>query len=91
MPSTHLVENYNILIGRGMDLVQGFSNSTFIAVSSTVIGVYFAFLTAYALVVYEFKGKKLFENFIIILVLIPTQLSIIGFYQYMSKLGLVDS
>ncbi|MBN1429144.1 MAG: carbohydrate ABC transporter permease, partial [Anaerolineae bacterium] len=91
MPSAHLVANYNILIGRGMDLVQGFSNSTFIAVSSTVIGVYFAFLTAYALVVYDFKGKKLFENFIIVLVLIPAQLSIIGFYQYMSKLGLVDS
>jgi multiple sugar transport system permease protein len=48
-------------------------------------------LTAYGIVVYNFKGKKLFSNFIVVLVMIPMQLSIIGFYQYMSKLGLTDN
>ena len=43
------------------------------------------------MVVYEFKGKRLFNNFIVVLVMIPMQLSIIGFYQYMSKLGLTDN
>jgi ABC-type glycerol-3-phosphate transport system permease component len=90
-PSTHLMENYRFLGSRGIDLVQGFSNSMFVSVATTLITVYFSFLTAYALVVYEFRGKKLFNNFIILLVLIPTQLSIIGFYQYMSKLGLTDN
>ena len=58
---------------------------------STALSVYFGFLTAYAIVVYDFPGKKLFYNFIVVLVMIPMQLSIIGFYQYMSKLGLVDT
>jgi multiple sugar transport system permease protein len=91
LPSTHLVENYRLLLSKGLNMPRGFANSTFIAVCSTVITVYFSMLTAYALVVYEFPGKKIFSNFIVILVMIPTQLSIIGFYRFMSKLGLTDN
>jgi multiple sugar transport system permease protein len=91
LPSTHLIENYNILIGRGVNLPRGFANSFFLATASTVVTVYFSLLTAYGLVIYEFKWKKLFSNFIVVLVMIPLQLSIIGFYQYMSRLGLVDN
>ena len=70
---------------------RGFANSLFVAVASTLITVYFSMLTAYGLVVYEFKGKKLFSSFVVVLVMIPMQLSIIGFYQYMSRLGLTDN
>ena len=91
LPSTHLLDNYDILLGRGLNMVRGFSNSLFVAVASTIITVYFSLLTAYGIVVYKFKGKQLFSNFIVVLVLIPMQLSIIGFYQYMSKLGLTDN
>ncbi|MCG3212195.1 MAG: L-arabinose transport system permease protein AraQ [Anaerolineae bacterium] len=91
MPSTHLVENYGILLGRGLNLWRGFFNSLFVAVASTILTVYFSMLTAYGIVVYNFKGKRLFSNFIVVLVMIPMQLSIVGFYQYMSKLGLTDN
>lgn len=91
LPSTHLIDNYKILLGKGLNLPRGFANSTFLAVSSTIVSVYFSLLTAYGIVVYDFKGKKLFSNFIVVLVMIPMQLSIIGFYQYMSKLGLTDN
>jgi multiple sugar transport system permease protein len=91
LPSTHMIDNYNILLGRGLNLWQGFGNSLFLSVSMTFVGVYFAFLTAYGVSVYDFKGKKQLYNFILVLVMIPMQLSIIGFYQYMSKLGLVDN
>jgi len=91
LPSTHLVENYRILLSKGINMVRGFSNSLFVAAASTLVTVYFSLLTAYGIVVYEFKGKQLFSNFIIVLVMIPMQLSIIGFYQYMSKIGLTDN
>ncbi len=91
IPSTHLIENWGILQGRGLNLVRGFNNSLFVAVTSTLLTVYFSLLTAYGIVVYDFKGKQLFANFIVILVLIPLQLSIIGFYQYMAQLGLTDN
>jgi multiple sugar transport system permease protein len=91
LPSTHLFENYGILQGKGLNLWRGFFNSLFVAVASTVLTVYFGLLTAYGIVVYNFKGKYFFSSFIIILVLIPMQLSIVGFYQYMSTLGLTDN
>ena len=84
LPSRHILDNYNILLGRGLNLWRGFFNSLFVAVATTIISVYFSLLTAYGIVVYDFKGKKLFSNFIVVLVMIPMQLSIGGFYQYLS-------
>ena len=90
-PSRYLISNYEILLGRGLNLWQGFGNSIFLSVCMTFVTVYFAFLTAYGVSVYDFKGKKQFFSFVLVLVMIPMQLSIIGFFQYMSKLGLVDN
>lgn len=91
LPSTHLFENYRLLLSKGLNLPRGFANSLFLAVSSTAVTVYFSLLTAYGLVVYDFVGKKVISNFIIVLVMIPMQLSIIGFYRFMSRLGLTDN
>lgn len=91
LPSTHLLENYRLLLSKGLNLPRGFANSLFVAVASTLVTVYFSLLTAYGVVVYEFKGKKLFSNFVVLLVMIPMQLSIIGFYRFMSKIGLADN
>jgi len=91
IPSTHMVENYRILLSKGLDLPRGFINSLQISVLTTIVTVYFSMLTAYGLVAYEFKGKKFLYNSILVLVMIPMQLSIIGFFRFMSKLGLTDS
>ena len=91
LPSKYLISNYDILLGRGLNLWQGFGNSIFLSVCMTFVTVYFSFLAAYGLAVYDFKGKKQFYSFVLVLVMIPMQLSIIGFFQYMSKLGLVDN
>jgi multiple sugar transport system permease protein len=91
IPSSHLIENYRLLLSKGLNLPRGFGNSIFLAVTSTAVTVYFSLLTAYGLVVYDFPGRKLFSNFVIVLVMIPMQLSIVGFYRFMSMLGLTDN
>lgn len=91
LPSTNLGENFRILESKGIDMVQGFSNSLFIALSTTFITVYFSMLAAYGLVIYKFRGRRFLTAFVVVLVLIPMQFSIIGFYQYMSRLGLTDN
>lgn len=91
LPSTHIVENYKILLSKGLDLPRGTINSLALAGAITVVTVYFSFLTAYGIVAYEFKGKKFLYNSILVLVMIPMQLSIIGFYHYMVKIGLEDN
>lgn len=91
LPSQYTLSNYKILLSKGLDLPLGFLNSLTIAAATTVITVYFSMLTAYGIVGYDFKGKKFLYNSILVLVMIPMQLSIIGFYQYMSRFGLTDN
>ncbi|MGH4036369.1 MAG: carbohydrate ABC transporter permease [Sphaerochaeta sp.] len=90
-PSRYLFANYQILVAQGVNIWRSVANSFYVAILSTFIGVYFSVLTAYAIKVYNFKGRKALERLIIVLVLVPTQTSIIGFYQYMAKLGLLNS
>lgn len=89
--STNLIVNYKVLAGRGLNIWKAVGNSFYISVFSTVVGVYFSIMTAYGLKVYTFRGRKFLNSFILILVLVPMQTSIIGFYQYMSKLHLLNS
>jgi multiple sugar transport system permease protein len=91
LPSSHLLENFNILQSKGINMGRGFANSLFVAVASTVVAVYFGFMTAYGIVVYNFKGRNLFMGFVVLLVLIPMQFSIVGFFHYMSRFGLTDN
>lgn len=91
IPSSSLAFNWNKISTRNFSLYRGFMNSVIISVSTTVLSVYFSVLTAYAIEVYDFKGKNFMQQFIYILVLIPQQISIIGFYQYMSRLKLTNS
>ena len=58
LPSTHTFENYDIITGRGMDLLRGFWNSLFVALTSTLLTVYVAFMAAYGAVVYNFPGRR---------------------------------
>lgn len=90
-PSKFIVSNYKILLSKGLDLPLGFLNSFTIAAATTIVTVYFSMLTAYGIVAYDFKGKKLLYNFILVLVMIPMQLSIIGYYHYMASIGLDDN
>lgn len=91
IPSTFLKSNWETLTGKGFDALRGFKNSATIAFGSTALSVYFSTLTAYGLTTYEFKGKKIIFSLIMAIIMIPAQLSLVGFYQFMLKIGLTNS
>lgn len=91
LPGHNLIRNWQTLTNRGFSISRGFLNSVEISVSVTVLTVYFSMMFAYAIHVYDFSYKKFIYGFVIVLVLLPTQVSIIGFYRYMSNLKLVNS
>ena len=91
LPGGNTMTNWKNLTNRNFQIWQGFSNSAFISVCCTVLGVYFSTLTAYAIHVYRFKGRNFLWAFILIVIMIPGTLSFIGFYQFMAKLHLTDS
>lgn len=66
-------------------------HSAVIAVPVTILQVYFATMTAYGLVVYQFKLKNAAWTFIMAIMMIPAQVSIIGFMKFMMNIGLYDT
>ena len=78
-------------MGRGFNVFNGFKNSFLIAAGATVLNVYFSALTAYGMIAYEFRGKKVLFAVILGLIMIPQQISMIGFYQFMNRLGLLNN
>lgn len=95
IPSTHFLENWkNLMIkqnGMQITLQRAALNSLTITVPGTILSVYFSSLTAYGIFVYDFKLKKLAWAFIMAIMMVPSQISIIGFYRFMLDLKLVDT
>ena len=91
IPGTSFGFNWRFINGRDIGVLSGYKNSAIISFSSTILTVYFSMLTAYAIEVYNFKFKDTFRKIIYVLVLIPQQVSVMGFFAYMNKLGLVNS
>ena len=95
IPSTHFFENWkNLLLkqnGMQITLQRAALNSLIITVPGTFCAVYFSAMTAYGIHVYNFKFKKIAWAFIMAIMMVPSQITVIGFYRFMLKLGLVDT
>ena len=90
IPSTHLKENWEQLFDY-MNLFRGMGNSLLIAIPATILSGYFSSITAYAMAIYKFKGNKIIFGVIVVFMIIPAQLSLIGFYNLCMTLKLIDS
>lgn len=95
LPGSSLIDNINKLSTDSnfqvFDAVTGFKNSFIIAGCSTFLSVFFSALTAYGLYVYDFKLKGAAYTFILAVMMVPMQVTSVGFLQFMIKLGLHDS
>ena len=90
-PSTFLQQNlYNVLHGT-LPVMRGMLNSLLISVCSAVLCTYFSTMTAYALHAYDFKMKKFMSTFILAVMMIPTQVTALGFIRLVSNIGLDDT
>ena len=91
IPSSYLINNFKILTGKSFNPMVGFMNSMIISTGATACAVYFSTLTAYALVVYKWRLRQPFFTFIMAVLMIPTQVVGIGFYQFMYKIGMTNN
>ena len=90
VPSKYLLNNFKILTGKTFNPAVGFMNSLIISIGVTACSLYFSTLTAYALVMYEWKLKNAFFGFIMGIMMIPATVTIIGFFQMAYKLNLTN-
>ncbi len=91
LPSKYMFKNLAILLGKSFNPAVGFMNSGIISTFSTLCAVYFSTMTAYGLVVYDWKLKKPFFSFILAIMMIPAQITMIGFYQMVYKVGMTNN
>lgn len=90
IPGSHIKENWDTVFSY-FNLFKGMLNSLKVAVPVTILTSYFSAMTAYGLAMYEFRGNKVLFTSILIFMMIPGQLSLIGFYNLCTKLHLVNS
>ena len=90
IPGSSLVENYTTMM-EYVNIWSGFKNSLIISVLTTLLSGYFSALTAYGFAFYTFKGKNFLFVFMLVMMMVPGQLGLIGFYELSKNLGILDS
>jgi multiple sugar transport system permease protein len=90
-PSSFLANNFKVLSDKSFNAMTGFVNSLIISSGATLCAVYFSTLTAFALVAYSWRLRQPFFTFIMAVMMIPGQVTSIGFYQFMYKLGMTNN
>ncbi|MCR5453263.1 MAG: carbohydrate ABC transporter permease [Lachnospiraceae bacterium] len=92
IPSTHFIENFmNVANDGTFPMIRGVFNSIIVSGGSAALCIYFSALTAYALYVYDFKLKKVAFTFIMAILVMPTQVTALGFLRLITNMGLYDS
>lgn len=95
IPGTNLINNFKGMIaasaGKDTTVWEAMLHSAIIAIPATFLQVYFATFTAYGLTVYQFKLRNMAWSFIMAIMMIPAQVSVIGLMNFMIKVGLYDT
>lgn len=92
LPSNYFFKNlYNAWTDASINIPRGMLNSFIIASCTAVLATYFSALTAYGIHAYNFRFKKAAFTFIMAVMVIPNQVSAVGFYQMCVKLGWTNS
>ncbi len=89
-PGNMFMVNYSSLIKRTY-IWEGFLNSTVIALPVTLGACYLGALTGYGFSRFQFKYKNILFIFVLATVMIPPQAELIGLYEFMRGLGLLDT
>lgn len=92
LPSNYFFKNLvNAWNDASINIPRGMLNSFIVASCTAVLSTYFSALTAYGIHAYDFKLKKVAFTFIMAIMVIPNQVSAVGFYQMCVKLGWTNS
>ena len=90
-PSGNLLSNWEKLMEGTLPVWTGMFNSVVVSIGSAVLCVYFSTMTAYAIHAYEFKGKNAIFRFILMIMMIPSQVTALGFLQLVEGMNLEDN
>jgi multiple sugar transport system permease protein len=91
-PGNYLFKNLsNLLDDENIPLIRGLLNSLLISSCTAALTTYFSAMTAYGIHAYNFRFKKIAFAFIMMIMMVPTQVSAVGFIQLVTGMGLMDT
>ena len=92
LPKSHFIDNFKAVANDGtFPMMNGIGNSIIVSTLCAAICTYFSALTAYGLYVYDFKLKKVAFTFIMIILVMPTQVTALGFLRLITNMGFYDT
>ena len=92
IPGTYFLENLkNVANDGSFPMFKGILNSLIVSTCSAALCTYFSSLTAYGLYAYDFKAKKAAFTFIMAILVMPTQVTAMGFLRLITNMGMYDS
>lgn len=92
LPGRSLLPNLRKLFNNdNLPVLSAMFNSFFVAMGTALMTTYFSALTAYSIHTYRFKLRKAAMSFILMIMMVPTQISALGFIRQMNLMGLTDS
>ena len=92
IPGKHFMDNLRSVANDGsFPMFRGIINSVVVSGCSAALCTYFSSLTAYGIYAYDFKGKKVAFTFIMAILVMPTQVTAMGFLRLITKMGMYDS
>ncbi len=94
LPGLSLFKNFvNLTTGKGKNypIISGMINSVLIGTFSAVLTTYFSTMTSYGIYMYNFKFKSFAFKFILAVMMVPTQVSTLGFLKLLNKMHLMNN
>lgn len=91
-PGSYFFENLKNVANDGtFPMFRGILNSLIVSGSSAAICTYFSALTAYGLYAYDFKLRKVSFTFIMAILVMPTQVTAMGFLRLITNMKMYDT
>jgi len=81
----------NLLANENLPVVSAIFNSLFVSACVALVTTYFSALTAYAIHAYDFRFKRAAFTFIMMIMMVPSQVTALGFVRLMDQFGLMDT
>lgn len=92
IPGKFFMRNlHNVLNDANIPVLSGIKNSLIVSTLCAALATYFSALTAYGLYAYNFKLKKPAFIFIMLILVMPTQVSALGFINIITKMGMLNT
>ena len=92
LPGGFLGKNlYSLFHNSNLPIIRGLLNSLIISLCTAGLSTYFSTMTAFAIHAYDFKLRKAAFTFILAIMMIPTQVTALGFINMLRRIKLMDS